>query len=252
MPLALGQTLRAKGYARRELGTRGKLRQDMRDTLGKSHPCTLTHPDSSQHLSSVLLSGDPDASMYWTQEGYYKNVYEKYGLKLVGFPQRWSLANLSDITGIARISRLAALWEDGRMHFERVSEEERRAAALNHLLAALGRTDSDSDSDDDGPGSSKNSNTAGGVHKGRPVRPDCGTQRERPVRDPHGLNRKMPKSVPIVTPEMEAEAEEEAKAEAEVSDSESSISEFSDEEERRAQRRAQLMPSDPIESEWSD
>ncbi|KAM5538897.1 hypothetical protein V8D89_007437 [Ganoderma adspersum] len=107
---AVGQTV-GSTYARREFDVRGSTRQSM-----------------DAGVSS--LSGISGRKMRWTLGAYYKHVFLALRIKLVGWPPDVPFMNLSDITGLARISRIAALWESGEMHFEHVTDEE-YLAALN-------------------------------------------------------------------------------------------------------------------------
>lgn len=74
--------------------------------------------------------------MRWTVKDYYRFFYKRYRIKLVGWDPRLLFANLSDLTGLPRISRLAALWESGVLHYERVSDEEFEAPRNRPILVA--------------------------------------------------------------------------------------------------------------------
>ncbi|KAI0750518.1 hypothetical protein C8Q74DRAFT_1310645 [Fomes fomentarius] len=67
---------------------------------------------------------------------YYRFVYKWYRIKLVRWDPWLLFVNLSELTGLLRISRLAALWESGVLHFERVSDEEFEAARNRPILVA--------------------------------------------------------------------------------------------------------------------
>ena len=77
------------------------------------------------------MSGIPGQKMRWTLKGYWKYIYLALRLKLIGWPHDIPFMNLSDITGFARISRIATLWDSGRMYFAPVSDEEYLAALKN-------------------------------------------------------------------------------------------------------------------------
>lgn len=85
---------------------------------------------------AVALSGELKARMWWTFDRYYKFVYLRYGLKLVGWPEEVIWRNLSDITGLARMSMLLELWQEGKLRFEPVTQAERDAAVLEPWRAA--------------------------------------------------------------------------------------------------------------------
>ena len=131
--------------------------------------------------------------MRWTVKDYCAHVYLKHRLKLVKWPEDVPFANLSKITGKARISRLHALWTDGVMRFEPVSNPEFDAAMLDPLCAA-----------------------PSALHDGIPPRStrcDVKKRRYRPRSNPLDLPgryvRNGPKSEVWVTDEAEARAEAE-------------------------------------------
>ncbi|KAM5536333.1 hypothetical protein V8D89_010025 [Ganoderma adspersum] len=107
----VGDTVGSR-YARREGGMRGGLRLSMNAELS-------------------CLSGIGGRKMRWTLWAYYKFVFLALRIKLVGWPHDVPFMNLSRITSLARISRIVALWETGKMHFAPVSDDEHRAA-LDH------------------------------------------------------------------------------------------------------------------------
>lgn len=74
--------------------------------------------------------------MFWTLDGYFKNVYLAHNLKLVGWPEELIWRNLSYITSFKRISFLVKLWNEGDLRFEPVSPIERQAALLDYRKAA--------------------------------------------------------------------------------------------------------------------
>ena len=76
------------------------------------------------------MSGIPGQKMRWTLRTYWKFVFLALRLKLVGWPPDIPFMNLSDLSGFARISRIATLWDSGRMYFAPVSDAE-YLAALN-------------------------------------------------------------------------------------------------------------------------
>ena len=77
------------------------------------------------------MSGIPGQKMRWTLKGYWKYIYLALRLKLIGWPHDIPFMNLSDITGFARISRIATLWDSGQMYFAPVSDEEYLTALEN-------------------------------------------------------------------------------------------------------------------------
>ena len=74
--------------------------------------------------------------MPWTLKAYYKRVFLQDKMQIVGWDPLVPFMNLSKITGLTNISRLASRWNSGQMHFARVSDEEYEAARLDPLLAA--------------------------------------------------------------------------------------------------------------------
>ncbi|PIL33274.1 hypothetical protein GSI_04724 [Ganoderma sinense ZZ0214-1] len=115
---AVGDTL-GPNYARREGELKGGTRQSMDATVES-------------------MSGIPGRKMRWTLKAYFKYVYLALRLKLVGWPHDIPFMNLSDITGLTRISRIATLWESGRMYFAPVTDEEYLAALVDPLSCAPG------------------------------------------------------------------------------------------------------------------
>ncbi|KAI0738616.1 hypothetical protein C8Q80DRAFT_1358078 [Daedaleopsis nitida] len=212
-----GTTAQANGSSRREIERRSQLRVSMNAALAE-------------------ISGVPDATMHWTLETYVADIFVGYGVELLGFPPTYTFGNLSvTATGLARINHLIALWESGVMHFARVSDERRRAAAENPLLAAPVPLLADEES-------------TGG-------RPDIKKRRRRPVTNPLGLpgryERNGPKSAPFVSQEVEAAVEAETQRER----AEDPLAELSGDEDyqrfvRRAERRRRqlkIIVSNPVE-----
>ena len=76
--------------------------------------------------------------MRYTVKAFWKDVYIRYGIELLGWPPDIVFTNLSAITGLKQISRLLELWESGKMHFARVSAAQLAAAESNPLLCAPG------------------------------------------------------------------------------------------------------------------
>lgn len=68
--------------------------------------------------------------MRWTVKGFYKKIYLEYGLKLEGWPEDVLFADLSKVTGLARISRLLVLWQTGIMCFVPVGVDRAVRAAV--------------------------------------------------------------------------------------------------------------------------
>ncbi|KAI9070355.1 hypothetical protein FKP32DRAFT_1558118 [Trametes sanguinea] len=97
-------------YIRREMWMRGILRRSITEEL-------------------ISQTDDESASMRWTVDGFYRKVYVEYGLRLVGWPHDEVFTDLSNVTGLDRISRLFDRWMDRTMHFEPVDLdlEARRA-----------------------------------------------------------------------------------------------------------------------------
>ena len=93
---------------------------------------------SRTHYTSFAgcLAGDGSVEMEWTMDGYYKNVYVKHHIKFDGWDPKVKFTNLSNITGLVNISRLAARWNSGQLRLARASDEEYEAALVNPLLAA--------------------------------------------------------------------------------------------------------------------
>ncbi|KAI0738490.1 hypothetical protein C8Q80DRAFT_1124672 [Daedaleopsis nitida] len=174
-----GTTAQANGSSRREIDRRSQLRVSMNAALAE-------------------VSGVPDATMRWTLETYVTDIVVGCGVELLGFPPTYTFGNLSiTATGLARINHLIALWESGVMHFSRVSDERRCAAAENPLLAAPSPLLADEES-------------TGG-------RPDIKRRRNRWKTNPLGLpgryKRKGPKSAAFVSQEVEAAVEAETQRE---------------------------------------
>ena len=74
--------------------------------------------------------------MPWTLKAYYKRVFLQDKMQIVGWDPLVPFMNLSKITGLTNISRLASRWNSGKMYFARVSDEEYEAARRDPLLAA--------------------------------------------------------------------------------------------------------------------
>ncbi|KAI0824299.1 hypothetical protein BC628DRAFT_1339506 [Trametes gibbosa] len=106
-------------YARRELQLRAAFRQSVAKTL-------------------VDLTDDPDAFMRWTVRGYHRQIYTRYGLALVGWPDELPFADPSkpELTGLARISRLLACWQSGELKFVTVELDRAARAAKNPMDVA--------------------------------------------------------------------------------------------------------------------
>ncbi|KAI0667201.1 hypothetical protein C8Q78DRAFT_948678, partial [Trametes maxima] len=114
----LGDTLRVD-YARREIRLRGELRQIMNNAL-------------------AAATNDPHARMSWTLAQFLRRIFLRYQLKLIGWPKGLVWQNLSNITGLARISLLIHLFKAGLMRFEPNTPAERDAARLDPCTAAPG------------------------------------------------------------------------------------------------------------------
>ncbi|KAM5541992.1 hypothetical protein V8D89_004302 [Ganoderma adspersum] len=104
-------------YARREGELKGGTRKSMDATVAS-------------------MSGIPGSKMRWTLKAYLKYVFLALRIKLVGWPPNIPFMNLSDITGLARLSRITTLWESGRMYFAPVTDEEYLAALENPLTCS--------------------------------------------------------------------------------------------------------------------
>ncbi|KAM5533694.1 hypothetical protein V8D89_012661 [Ganoderma adspersum] len=113
---AVGNTV-GPNYARREGQLKGGTRQSMNATVAS-------------------MSGIPGSKMHWTLKAYLKHVFLALRIKLVGWPPDIPFMNLSDITGLARLSRITTLWESGRMYFAPVTDEEYLAALKNPLTCS--------------------------------------------------------------------------------------------------------------------
>ncbi|EIW51259.1 uncharacterized protein TRAVEDRAFT_54721 [Trametes versicolor FP-101664 SS1] len=115
---SLGKTI-GTTYARREIAMRGEVRQGL-----------------TQKLVTRVGHRDPKVSMRWTVSGLCEDIYLKHRLKLVGWPEGVYFTDLSDVTGLARISKLMSALRSGDLTFEPISQAEYDAAKLNPLLAA--------------------------------------------------------------------------------------------------------------------
>ncbi|PIL33229.1 hypothetical protein GSI_04679 [Ganoderma sinense ZZ0214-1] len=76
--------------------------------------------------------------MRWTLKAYLKYVYLALCIKLVSWPHDIPFMNLSDITGLARISCIASLWESEQMYFAPITDKEYLAALANPNSCAPG------------------------------------------------------------------------------------------------------------------
>ncbi|KAH9834964.1 uncharacterized protein C8Q71DRAFT_859302 [Rhodofomes roseus] len=73
-----------------------------------------------------FFTGDPVARMRWNAEDFFTFVATKYGVRLEGWPQHLTFANLSRVPGGIRTMRqLCGRIQCGFMHFDRLSREER-------------------------------------------------------------------------------------------------------------------------------
>ncbi|TBU34323.1 hypothetical protein BD311DRAFT_618099, partial [Dichomitus squalens] len=168
---ALGTTLRGGRYWRREGLIRSQLRQAINAEL-------------------VRVSGVSGAAMRWTLKGYLKHVFFRLGIKLI-WPSNLRFANLSQHSGLARITRIKALWENGIIRFAPVTDADREAGQRDPLSAAPGPLH-------DGIRESYGRSDV----KARRFRP-----KTNPENRPYRHVRNGPKSAKVVSAEAEAAAE---------------------------------------------
>ncbi|TBU31949.1 hypothetical protein BD311DRAFT_716084 [Dichomitus squalens] len=216
--LAIGQTLRGR-YARREIMLRGHLRQAINAELG-----------------AARISGVSGAEMRWTLSAYLEHIFFKLGIKLI-WPPGLLFANLSQHSGILRITRVKMLWESGVIRFAPVTDADRMAALQNPLSAA--------------PGPLHHGLRKSYGRSDIKARRNC--PKTNPLNLPYRYERHGPKSAKIVSARAEAAAEAEVREarerearEREAGSDVDDIEPFSDDEEMRA---ADELMSDPIE-EW--
>ncbi|OJT03143.1 hypothetical protein TRAPUB_6279 [Trametes pubescens] len=134
---SLGNTVRGK-YARREIAMRGEVRQGLTQKLGEHVSDSVLASNLMSRHTPVSRVGhrDPKVSMRWTVSGLCEDIYLKHCLKLVGWPEGVYFTDLSNVTGLARISKLVSALRSGELTFEPISQAEYDAAKLNPLLAA--------------------------------------------------------------------------------------------------------------------
>ena len=165
--------------------------------------------------------------MYWTLEGYLKNVFFALNIKFVWVPDIL-FTNLSKLTGLDTILRIISLWESGVIHFAPVTPAEREIALLNRTSAAPGPLPL----------------TPSEWYGRSDIKARHYRRKTNPLNLPYRRERNGVKSAKIVTDEMEAMAEAEVqeakKRLAEMED----IEQFTDDDEIQVQ-----LSSDPIE-DW--
>ena len=86
-----------------------------------------------------MRSNRPDAKMWWTIPAYAREIVDRLGLVLIGWPCDIAFMNLSQITGLTRIQRLYDRWKNGVMRFVHVADLEPSEARDDPLLTAIRR-----------------------------------------------------------------------------------------------------------------
>ncbi|KAH7917298.1 hypothetical protein BV22DRAFT_990071, partial [Leucogyrophana mollusca] len=69
------------------------------------------------------ITGDQKAKMHWKL--YWRNIVQRYQVKIEGWPSNIPFANLSDTSSaLPDLESLLRKWKSGAIHWEKLSEVE--------------------------------------------------------------------------------------------------------------------------------